>query len=988
MLLPENNCPGYGEGWLRAVAGRLNGHAASVRWEEKMRHKYGVLALLLVGGCANVNAATPTPDNLPIRISWGYGSSTSRRFYVKLAATDAALLASAPTPHGLESGEGIKEDAWQTLAGGGDVDGVAVMLRCPPGTGKTLHSLRLNLGWADLIAQSDPDTARRFSEDAAFAPGSPRLTVQLNPEGTAGFSVSLDQLLRNRAMWVPDLDVYITVGPEPVDFAGHQQELARWKGQRILDRVKAEPEATYQQFKALWDDLGSPAYRHPRAPEPGHIVCLTWDSAVEKFGIDRGGGVWNDLGFQIPPNAPPRTEGGSTPAMLAFRFEIGDLAKGIEQSWKSQSLENGLPIVTTVFEKDQVRYELEQFAYPLNGPPGERRGDMPMVLLQKMKLTNLEPRPRAISLSMGHRREYPPKIDLTIEIERQKGRAVFRDAQQQKAFFEIQGDYSDVHGYMVRDGPLVRKRVEATVLLDLPATGTRDLVVKLPSATVGLQDQQTLTALDYEAARRETVRFWSAHVARGAQFRVPEAVVNDLFRASLWHALRLPRRHGGEAPGVTTDFPYSNFAYGQSGTPWPVNQAVYVDYMLYDLRGYHRISAGESSVMFRNNQEPNGHVGGFRNWMVYTPGMLYAVAQNYLLSGDRALLEGMLPQALSAMDWCLAEIQTASARTGPSSGLANGQLNDGTGDGVWAFNQAYLYAGLDLFGQALKQIGHPRFEEALRAAATIRDAIARGFGDATRRSTLVQLRDHTWTPYVPVEALTPRRILEQWYPTDVDTSALHLVRLKALPSTGFLADALLNDHEDNLFLNGWGLANEPVYNQQATAYLLRDDPKAAIRSFYSYMAGAFSHTVLEPVEHRWSYGQYFGPPSVDGAWFELYRQMLIREVDDNALLLGQATPRKWLEDGKRIEVERAPTYYGELSATIESRVGTGTIVATIEMPKRSRPRTLLVRLRHPDARPMRGVTINGMESENFDVQKEWVRIENPSAARYEIVARY
>ncbi|MBE3123652.1 MAG: hypothetical protein IMZ65_02485, partial [Planctomycetes bacterium] len=209
-------------------------------------------------------------------------------------------------------------------------------------------------------------------------------------------------------------------------------------------------------------------------------------------------------------------------------------------------------------------------------------------------------------------------------------------------------------------------------------------------------------------------------------------MVNDLFRASLWHGLRLPRRHGGETPGVAVDFPYSNFAYGQVGTPWPVNQSVYVDYMLYDLRGYHRISAEESSVMFRNNQEPGGHVGGIRNWMVYTPGMLYAVAQNYLLSGDRALLDGVLPQALKAMDWCLAEIQRASAQTGPSSGLANGPANDGSGDGVWAFNQAYLYAGLDLFGQALKQIGHPRSEEALRAAATLRDAIARGFGDAAR----------------------------------------------------------------------------------------------------------------------------------------------------------------------------------------------------------------------------------------------------------------
>ena len=86
------------------------------------------------------------------------------------------------------------------------------------------------------------------------------------------------------------------------------------------------------------------------------------------------------------------------------------------------------------------------------------------------------------------------------------------------------------------------------------------------------------------------------------------------------------------------------------------------------------------------------------------------------------------------------------------------------------------------------------------------------------------------------------------------TGATHLLRLKAVPADGLMAESLLNDHEDNLYLHGWGLANEPVYNQQATAYLLRDDAKATINVFYSMMAGGFSQGVYEPVEHRWRWG--------------------------------------------------------------------------------------------------------------------------------------
>ena len=106
-----------------------------------------------------------------------------------------------------------------------------------------------------------------------------------------------------------------------------------------------------------------------------------------------------------------------------------------------------------------------------------------------------------------------------------------------------------------------------------------------------------------------------------------------------------------------------------------MNQAVYVDYMLYDLRGYHDISAEELAAIFRNDQEHDGRVGGYANWGVYTPGMLYAVAQHYLLSGDRASFERLLPQTLKALDWCLAQTRRAERqpRPGPRPGPRSAQ---------------------------------------------------------------------------------------------------------------------------------------------------------------------------------------------------------------------------------------------------------------------------------------------------------------------------
>jgi hypothetical protein len=870
----------------------------------------------------------------------------------------------------LEEGDLEREGAWRIRAGAGDVYGLEFTLAYDATPREHLQGMHVI--WSDLIAASDPDTARRLGQDAATIPESPKLTVQMNEEGTLGFSVTVDQLLTQKALWLPGLHVYITAGDQPVSFEEHIKAIAPLQGRRMLDRLRKEKEATLEEYLNHWEDMGNPSYQNPQQRGPGHIIGVTWDSAIPKFGIDRGAGVWNDYG---------------NPDKFRFWFGFADIEAGITEYWKGQHLEDGLPVITTVFERDGVRYEVEQFAYPLNGPPDDRRGDLKMVLLQKVRLTELSGQGRTVPVRMAQRRQFPPHFNSNFRIEQKGSTVLFRDAAFGRVLFSIEGGVGHPIWSGTEDYERQQKRLDVIAFPQLAARGTAELIVKLPSPMLQAEDADKLSGLDYAAAREGTLKFWAGYVERGAQFEVPEKAVNDLFRANIWHALRLPRRHGS-GENLRIDLPYSNFAYSQTGTPWPVNQAVYVDNMIYDLRGYHDISAEELIAQFRNNQEQNGHVSGYANWVVYTPSMLYVVAKNYLLSGDRTAFERLMPYSLKAMDWCLQQLQAAKSSTGHAQGLVTGPLNDLTGEGIWAFNQAYMYAGLDLFGKALSSFGHPRAAEASSAADELHAAIQRAFSAASVQSPIVQLRDGTWIPYVPAEAEKPGRLLDTWYPTDVDTGAVHLLRLNALDPEGKLADWLLNDHEDNLFYKGWGIANEPVYNQHATAYLLRDEAKAAIRVFYSYMASAFSHQALEPVEHRYTHGQYFGPPSTDGAWFDLYRHMLIREQYDGSLLLGQAVPRAWLEDGKKVQVRKAPTYYGPLTMTLESSAASGRLRAEVEFSGSQRPKSLLVRLRHPQGKQIRSVTVNGGKWTEFDPGKEWIRIPSPSGGRYSIVAEY
>ena len=638
-------------------------------------------------------------------------------------------------------------------------------------------------------------------------------------------------------------------------------------------------------------------------------------------------------------------------------------------------------LATTCDRKDQhceVEQIVEQIVAPLPATP-PKRGEIPSVLLSRFRFSGKSgPLTFGFLLATEDTNRHP-------ELREVSGRWCVVDRETGNIWLMIEPGPGLTLKARAAVADAKDPRVEFDCIGDLVVGETRDIVVKLPSPTVKVVEAGALAALDYPKARVATVQYWEGWLSQGAQFEVPEKTVNDLFVANLWHALMLPRFRDGDR----IDLPYSNFAYGQFNADWPINQAVYVDYMVFGMRGYFAVATEEFAAMFRSQQKPDGRVGGYAEWGVYSPAMLYSIAQNFLLSGDRASFERLLPASLQAMDWCLQEV-AGSQHNQETPGLIVAPLNDLTHTPrAWAFPNAYFVAGLDLFARALAAYGHPRAAEVAAAAAKMRGDLTAAFARGSVRSPVVQLADGTWINYVPCDAMTPRRLLEEWYPTDVDSGPLHLARLAAIDPRGWLTSAMLHDHEDNLFLNQWGMANEPVYNMAATAYLYRDEPEAAIRAFYSMMACAFSHGQLTPLEHRWAWGQYYMPPSTDGAWFELYRNMLLNELaGDDTLFIGQAVPRAWLADGNRIKVTAAPTYFGPVNLQFESAAAKGSISVTVEFASDRRPKTLRIRLRHPENKPLRSVTVNGAEWNQFDPAKEWVLIPNAIEQCYMLTAHY
>jgi hypothetical protein len=906
-------------------------------------------------------------DTASVRLAFGQQTPARSTFSVRLLPGSTGLQMSSPRGVDFEATDQPANPA-RFEAGGGDVDVLEANVEWPSVTDRSGGPFPFQYNgdamWKYLFEHGTPGQITRLRDDPALTPGAPVLTVQTREDGTRGFSIGLLQLRKHRALWLPEHDAYVTLADDPLPWADHLASLA---GERTLDEVRVAPEATLASFTNRWEDMGNPnVWNRPWETSwlgtRGHLIpVVAQHGSLSKFGIDRWASV-------RPDHASPHR----------FRFD----PLWPDSRWTAQHLTDGLPVIVTHLEREGQRARIEQFAAPLYPTPPDRRGEVASVLFTRVELSGEGPVRFGFRLATESTNRHP-------ELRGSPGRYDVTDRETGAIWLRLEADNSFAVVTRAAAGQDRDPHLEFDCVGQLHPQQTNWIVLQLASPVVPPEEVHALDELAYyPRARAATVRYWEDWLEQGAQFAVPEPKVNELFRANLWHALRLPRFRTQD--GVDRiDLPYSNFAYGQLNADWPINQAVYVDYMLHGLRGHFAVAEAEFAAMFQSQQRDNGRVGGYADWGVYTPSMLYAIGQNFLLPRDRAAFERLLPASLKALDWCLAELARAHAST-TAPGLIVAPLNDLTHDAqAWAFPNAYFVAGLTVFGQALEAYGHPQADPCLAAARTLREEVEREFARGSVKAPVVPLADGTWHNYVPCAATLPRRLFEQWYPTDVDTGPLHLVRLAAIDPRGWLATALLHDHEDNLFLRQWGAANEPVYNPQGTAYLRRDEPEAAIRTFYSTMACAFSHGQLEPVEHRWAWGQYFGPPSTDGAWFELYRNLLLNELHgDGCLFVGQAIPRAWLADGQRITIRGAPTWFGPVNLDIESAAAQGSIMAQVEFTGPLRPTTLLVRLRHPTRQTLRAVLVNDAPWADFDPAREWIRLPTPEGPRYTIQARY
>ena len=180
----------------------------------------------------------------------------------------------------------------------------------------------------------------------------------------------------------------------------------------------------------------------------------------------------------------------------------------------------------------------------------------------------------------------------------------------------------------------------------------------------------------------------------------------------------------------------------------------------------------------------------------------------------------------------------------------------------------------------------------------------------------------------------------------------------------------------------------PKASHNANIYLLQDD----VPNFLRFWMNAYASVVgadgkLWEHWHLGGYANCDAPDNGTAGWFmENFRNLLVME-DGESLWVARATPRAWLEPGKKIAVKNAPTYFGPAAYEIVSDTANGRITATLELPSRQPPQRVLLRLRHPQASPIKSATINGQPWTAFNRDQELVELKGVSG-KVTVIASY
>ena len=843
-------------------------------------------------------------------------------------------------------------------------------------------------------------------------PGSNDVTIVTLRSGDRTFSFATPDVLKG-PVYVPDFHVYVTLESDTKPFS---PEIVK-KGERIREKLAKEPEQTYERARREIPPL-DPAHREGERL----YLPLAADASWQKFAFEWGGNIHiSKRGTKAKGKELKRLEWDGD--RIVWRIGTGT-RPSYRSGWKDSILsilDDYLPIATAKWTTEGIEYTEEGFATLLSGPLGpddpQRSEETPGVLMLKLTMHNPGSSSAAAHLWLAS----SPAEKVTYE----NNELHAGDGQLLRARVRWP-EGAKVAPAGVPDEKQELEGVHAELALGPGETQTASIDLPyIPRLTA--DEAKRLANLDYNVERERVVAYWRGIVDHGVPFDVPERRFDSFARAVIPHirisATKDPASRLYMVPAAS--YYYEVFA----------NEAAFQCVML-DALGDHTLAAEylRTLVQLQGSKQFEGSYTGDQKAVYhgarvnadydYTASqynldhgtVLWALAEHYLYTRDKAWLGETAPSMKRAADWVIEQRRLTSVVDGdekiPEYGLLPaGHLEDNSDWGHWFAVNDFASAGMTALAEALADIVDVDAARYAQEAAAYRQDLREAILRAAHVATVVRLRDRTYIPwfgsrpyqriplYGPIRVAFYRRYPQKVVPIyrlSEDREVLygpmiHLT-LNIFGPEEPVAHWVMDHWEDDatlssslgLNVHGWvddqywfsrgGMVFQANLQNPVLTYLRRHEIPAAIRNLYNDFVACYYPDVDAFTEeyHQWVHGSgpFYKIPD-EARFVNRVRDALVLE-QEGSLWLASGTPRRWLAPGQKIQVHNLATYFGPLSYEIE---GAGDRVnATVQLPTRNAYKDAWLVVRAAAARPLASVEIDGQPWRDFDAVRQWVRL--------------
>jgi hypothetical protein len=796
------------------------------------------------------------------------------------------------------------------------------------------------------------------------------------------FSFFLRDVDAESPIYIPEYHVIVTEARDGRAYA-NIAEAIRTKGLRSpLQQIEAMPEETYEDA----------------AKRNRNLMCPTWLGLSRDMRIFRVAhlpefGYWGMI--QPTYHSTGQTAPATNNQPYTLNFCIGPGASCRIQI--TRRLEDGvLPILHSEQRENDVVYHLTAFATLETQPlsirklrGSEWRACYPNSVGNMLKPEEKDKLKSLLDAEMRGREE---EVVCCVRVEAvNTGRApryawfkaihmAWGSSAKMGPFDGEKGAVSFADGrtvavHRVQGRPMPQE--EMAILLPPGARASFEILV--PHQALSSARAKNLLALDIDRHLDACRAFWKAKLAAAAAISVPEPALDERIRAGLLHCDLVAFGQEPDGDVLATIGVYAPIGSESS----PIIQ-------FFDSMGWHKL-AERSLNFFFTRQREDGFIQNFGGYQLETGPALWTAGEHYRYTRDDQWVRKVKPKLLKACEFLLAwrERNKRKELRGRGYGLLDGKVADPE-DFFHSFMlNGVSYVGIQCVSEMLEKIDPKESKRLAKEAKAFRADIRTAFSESVARSPVIPFGDGTWVPTSPPWAEYPGPVSlyaagGNWFThgafggRDSLIGALYLVISEVLDPAELATTFLLRSHQVLQTVENAGMS-QPYYCRHDYTHIKRGEVKPFLKTYYNQFTALQDRETYTFWEHYFYASQH---KTHEEGWFLMQTRWMLFLEEGDTLSLLRAIPRRWLENGKKIELSNVATHFGPVSLAVESKLAERAIRAVVTCKASRRPRTVVIRLPHPE-----GLKATGVQGGVYDAATESVRISS-FKGRAEVVLTY